>query len=69
MKICIELHTDNNYCLPTIVTLASLFENKNPESDYEVRVLGNRLTDENIKLLEKQLRKMLPSKFNKPGKV
>ncbi len=55
MKICIELHTDNNYCLPTIVTLASLFENKNPESDYEVRVLGNRLTDKNIKLLEKQL--------------
>ena len=54
-KICIELHTDNNYVMPTIVTLASLFANKNPKSEYEVRVLGNKLTDQNINLLKRQL--------------
>ena len=54
-KIYIELHTDNNYVIPTIVTLTSLFKNKNEDSVYEVRVLGNKLTQENVELLEKAL--------------
>ena len=52
-KICIELHTDNNYVLPTIVTLTSLIANKDKSSIYEIRVLGNNLTNKNIKLLKK----------------
>lgn len=52
-KICIELHTDNNYVLPTIVTLTSLIANKDKSSIYEIRVLGNNLTKKNIKLLKK----------------
>lgn len=56
-KICIELHTDNNYVLPTIVTLTSLIANKDKSSIYEIRVLGNNLTKKNIKLLKKAVGK------------
>lgn len=48
----IELHTDNNYVLATLVTLASLFKNKNRDSVYNVKVLGNNLTEENINLIK-----------------
>lgn len=52
-RICIELHTDNNYVIPTIVTITSMLKNKNKDSVYEIRVLGNNLTDYNTSLIEK----------------
>lgn len=61
-KVCIELHTDNNYAIPAIVTITSILKNKNPDSLYEIRLLGNNLSDENIKLIEKTGVKVTPHK-------
>lgn len=66
-KAYIELHTDNNYVIATVVTITSLLKNKNKDSKYEIRVLGNNLTPENIKLIEKTGVKVIPhqSSFSK----
>lgn len=66
-KICIELHTDNNYVIPAIVTITSILKNKKKASDYEIIVLGNNLTSKNINLLQKTGVKFIPhnSSFDK----
>ena len=52
--IPIALVTDNNYVMPTLVTLESLIKNKNPESIYSIYVIADNITNES-KLLLKDL--------------
>ena len=49
-EVCIELHTDDNYVIPTIITITSILQNKNKNSIYKIRVLGNNLSLENENL-------------------
>lgn len=49
----IVVHTDNNYVVPTIVTITSLVVNKYKNTPYRIYVLGNKLSHENKKLLSK----------------
>ena len=49
----IVVHTDNNYVIPTIVTITSLVVNKYKNTPYKIYVLGNKLSHENKKLLSK----------------
>lgn len=47
----VVMFTDNNYVIPTIVTITSLIENKNVNTEYGIYVLGNNLSEENLRLL------------------
>lgn len=44
--------TDDNYVLPTIVSITSLFTNKRKDSNYEVFLILNNISQENKLLLE-----------------
>lgn len=47
----IVMFTDNNYVIPTIVTITSLIENKNVNTEYSIYVLGNNLSIDSLRLL------------------
>lgn len=47
----VVMFTDNNYVIPTIVTITSLIENKNVNTEYGIYVLGNNLSQESLSLL------------------
>lgn len=47
----IVLNTDDNYAIPTIVTITSLLHNKNPESQYNIHVLVSGLSADNLERL------------------
>ncbi|MBQ4472129.1 MAG: glycosyltransferase family 8 protein [Alphaproteobacteria bacterium] len=53
-EVSIALITDDNYVVPTIVTIASLLKSKKFRSQYDIYVLGHHLTPQNKSLLEKQ---------------
>lgn len=61
-KVYLELHTDNNYVIPAIVTITSILKNKKSDSQYEIRVLGNNLSKENIELFRKAGIDVIPHK-------
>ena len=61
-KVCIELHTDNNYVVPAIVTITSILANKRSNSLYDIRVLGNNLTENNIALFKEAGIDVIPHK-------
>lgn len=44
--------SDDNYILPTIISITSLFANKRKSSYYEVYVIINNISQENMQLLE-----------------
>jgi lipopolysaccharide biosynthesis glycosyltransferase len=48
-KIPIVYAADNNYVLPTIVSITSLLENKNSNTFYTIFILDTGITDENKK--------------------
>lgn len=50
-KVSIALITDNNYVVPTLVTMTSILKNKNKKSSIDIYILGHDLTEENKKLL------------------
>jgi len=39
--------TDNNYTMPTVVSITSLLENKNPDTNYKIHIIGINLSKEN----------------------
>lgn len=61
-EVCIELHTDDNYVIPTIITITSILQNKNKNSIYKIRVLGNNLSLENENLLKQLDIQFIPHK-------
>ncbi|MCM1265224.1 MAG: glycosyltransferase family 8 protein [Candidatus Gastranaerophilales bacterium] len=53
MKIDIVMITDNNYVMPTLVAITSMIVNKMDTTNYNINILTNELTQENILLLKK----------------
>ena len=46
-EIPIVFHTDNNYVIPTVITITSLLVNKYKNTNYKIYILGNKLTQKN----------------------
>lgn len=52
MYIPIVFATDNNYAIPTGIAITSLILNKNKETCYDIYILSDNVSEENIALLE-----------------
>ena len=50
--IDIVLLTDNNYAIPTILTITSIITNKAPETCLNINILVNGVSEDNIQLFK-----------------
>ena len=53
MKISLCFICDENYVLPTVVTITSVVFNKNHDDSYDIYVVANNLSDKSIGMLKK----------------
>ena len=62
-EVVIAYITDDNYVMPTIVSITSAIMNKNENSIYKIYIIGVSLSEENKKILDKFIEKNINDKI------
>ena len=62
-EVVIAYITDDNYVMPTIVSITSAIMNKNESSIYKIFIIGVSINDENKKIIEEFISKNINDKI------
>ena len=62
-EVVIAYITDDNYVMPTIVSITSAIMNKNESSIYKIFIIGVSINNENKKIIEEFISKNINDKI------